>query len=172
MKKIMILALLYSFPALAQTQESIIPQGKEPTIVYGSAATPSGKNDTYTVEQPADAPNPLGNPIVPDANPQPIYPDNVQEGTSPTNSSATTDTNTMGPDETPDTLSPMSIVNQSAEQNPAPFSESPEQQQNQIQNTLYQGGNRIYDVQSFPVNDINEITEPNIQPTITTYPEY
>lgn len=170
MKKIMILALLYSFPALAQTQESIIPQGQDPTIVYGSAATASGKNDTYIVEQPADAPNPLGNPIVPDVNPQPAYSNNNQTDTPSAADSSPADT--MGPDETPDTLSPMSIVNQSAEQNPAPFSESPEQQQNQIQNTLYQGGNRIYDVQSFPVNDINEITEPNIQPTITTYPEY
>lgn len=171
MKKFMILALLYSFPALAQTQESIIPQGTEPTIVYGSAATASGKNDTYTVEQPADAPNPLGNPIVPDVNQQPEYQNNAIPSSSD-NSAASSTPTTPSPDETSADLSPMSIVNQTAEQDPAPFSESPEQQQNQIQNTLYQGGDRIYDVQSFPINDVKEITEPNIQPTISTYPEY
>lgn len=46
------------------------------------------------------------------------------------------------------------------------------EEQNEIENTLYEGGNRIYDVQSFPINDIKTITEPNIDPTISTYPEY
>lgn len=171
MKKIMILALLYSLPALAQSQESIIPQGQSPTMVYGSAATPSGQTDSYLVEQPADAPNPLGNPIVPNTNQQPDYPNNTMpiSTDNPANSSAPAVSN---PNETSDNLSPISVVNQTAEQDPAPFSESSEQQQNQIQNTLYQGGNRIYDVQSFPIKDVNEITEPNVQPTITTYPEY
>lgn len=63
-------------------------------------------------------------------------------------------------------------VNQWSPQNPKPFSISPEKEQNEIENTLYEGGNRIYDVQSFPIKDIKTITEPNIDPTISTYPEY
>ena len=63
-------------------------------------------------------------------------------------------------------------INQFAVQNPKPFSISPEKEKNQIENTLYEAGDRIYDVQSYPLKDINEITEPNIDPTITTYPEY
>ena len=63
-------------------------------------------------------------------------------------------------------------INQFEVQNPKPFSISPQQEQNEIENTLYEGGNRIYDVQSFPLKDIKTITEPNIDPTISTYPEY
>ena len=63
-------------------------------------------------------------------------------------------------------------INQFSEQNPKPFAISPEAEKNEIENTLYEGGDRIYDVQSFPLKDIKIITEPNIDPTISTYPEY
>lgn len=63
-------------------------------------------------------------------------------------------------------------IHQLSAQNPKPFSISPEAEKNEIENTLYEGGNRIYDVQSFPIDDIKTITEPNINPTISTYPEY
>ena len=142
MKKTFIISLLFTFPALAQT----------PTIVYGAATTANGATDSYTVSQPADAPNPLGNPIV-------IAPQTQYETPS-------LQTQPIAEKPQPD------IINQSAPQNPAPFSESPKQENSQIQNTLYQGGNRIYDVQSFPLSDVKTVTEPNIQPTISTYPEY
>lgn len=142
MKKTLMASLLFTFPALAQT----------PTIVYGAAATANGATDTYIVTQPANAPNPLGNPIV--VAPQTQY-------TAPANATP----------RAPEKPQP-DIINQSAPQNPAPFSESPKQENSQIQNTLYQGGNRIYDVQSFPLTDVKTVTEPNIQPTISTYPEY
>lgn len=144
MKKAFIASLLFTLPALAQSPA--------PTVVYGAAANADGKEDTYIVTQPADAANPLGNPIV--IGPQTQY-------------------------ETPSAPTPQTVeepqlntINQSAPQNPPPFSETPKQESSQIQNTLYQGGNRIYDVQSYPINDIKTITEPNIQPTISTYPEY
>lgn len=63
-------------------------------------------------------------------------------------------------------------IHQLSAQNPKPFSISPEAEKHEIENTLYEGGNRIYDVQSFPIDDIKTITEPNINPTISTYPEY
>lgn len=63
-------------------------------------------------------------------------------------------------------------IRQFSPQNPKPFSVSPKAEQNDIENTLYEGGNRIYDVQSFPLKDIKTITEPNVDPTISTYPEY
>ena len=34
-----------------------------PTVVYGSAQTASGGEDTFVVEQPDNAPNPLGDPL-------------------------------------------------------------------------------------------------------------
>ena len=74
----------------------------------------------------------------------------------------------------PDTIKANKIkeIDQWSAQNPKPFSISPEAQKNEIENTLYEGGDRIYDVQSFPLKDIKTITEPNIDPTISTYPEY
>ena len=74
----------------------------------------------------------------------------------------------------PETLNASSLkeIHQISPQNPKPFSISPKAEQNEIENTLYEGGNRIYDIQSFPIKDLKTITEPNIDPTISTYPEY
>ena len=141
----MLAGLLSAHTALAQS----------PTVVYGESETAPGVWDSYLVEQPENAPNPLGNPIP------------VEENTDPIN--------VAGPQtesETMHNIAPLNEINQNATQDPAPFSESPTQEQNQIENTLYEGGNRIYDVQSFPLKDIKTITEPNVDPTITTYPEY
>lgn len=146
MKKIFLLTVVFAFPAFAQTPT--------PTIVYGAASAASGNQDSYVVVQPENAPNPLGNPIV--TTPQ----SPAEQPLSATKSAPES------------ARSNINTVNQTAPQNPEPFSESPKDENSQIQNTLYQGGNRIYDVQSFPVNDIKTITEPNIQPTISTYPEY
>ena len=46
---------------------------------------------------------------------------------------------------------------------------APEQQ---IQDTLYESGNRIYDVQSYPASDIRTIEQPNVNSTISTVPSY
>ena len=134
-----------SFPAFAQT----------PTVVYGASETAPDTPDSYLLIQPKDSPNPLGNPIPDEMNA--VQPDVQNQPTATPN---------------PVKSIPINEINQSAAQNPPPFSQSPEQEQNQIENTLYEGGNRIYDVQSYPINDVKTITEPNIDPTITTYPEY
>ena len=142
-------ALLYATSVHAQT----------PTIVYGASETAPDEPDSYLLEQPADAPNPLGNPI----------PEFVPQDQAP-------DTNLTNPETPPETSAPKpqaeGEINQTEPQDPAPFSQSPEREQNEIENTLYEGGNRIYDVQSYPLEDIKTITEPNVDPTITTYPEY
>ena len=153
MKKIIVLLLLSVYPASAQT----------PTVVYGAAETAVGNENQFMVIQPENAPNPLGNPIVTPPDTQTTIPAATSQEIPQQQSTVSTQ-NKRQPAE--------NVINQTAEQNPEPFSETPQQEQNQIQNTLYQGGNRIYDVQSFPINDIKTITEPNIQPTITTYPEY
>ena len=146
---ILLTAILYATSVNAQT----------PTIVYGASETAPNEPDSYLLEQPSNAPNPLGNPI-------PEFVPQNQE----------TATNIAGPENAPQTSASKpqidGEINQAEPQNPAPFSQSPEEEQNQIENTLYEGGNRIYDVQSYPLKDIKTITEPNIDPTITTYPEY
>ncbi len=142
-------ALLYATSVHAQT----------PTIVYGASETAPDEPDSYLLEQPADAPNPLGNPI-PEFVPQDQAPD-----TNLTNTETAPETSAQKPQAEGE-------INQTEPQDPAPFSQSPEREQNEIENTLYEGGNRIYDVQSYPLEDIKTITEPNVDPTITTYPEY
>ena len=74
---------------------------------------------------------------------------------------------------TPSQMMPSNVVSESLPQNPqiSP-QESPQAVNQQIQNTLYESGGRIYDVQSYPTSDVNTVEEPNIQPTITTYPSY
>ncbi len=149
MKKTVFIFLLYSATAMA---------GQSPTVIYGASERGPNEPDQILVIQPADAPDPFGEPIV-----------NVSTNGPRLASPQPSNEQTAG--ETAAPQIPVRI-NQSAEQNPKPFSETPTQQQNQIQNTLYEGGNRIYDIQSYPLKDIKTITEPNIDPTITTYPEY
>ena len=99
-------ALFYATSVHAQT----------PTIVYGASETAPNEPDSYLLEQPDNAPNPLGNPI-----PE-FMPQNQESAT-----------NIAGPENTPKT------------------SASEPQIEGEINQT---------------------ITEPNVDPTITTYPEY
>ena len=128
---------------------------QEPTVIYGASELSDKEKDAYLLVQPDNAPNPLGDPIVyvPQRNEQQQNMQNISSSASNQEQS-------------------LNRINQAANQNPPPFQETPQEQNNQIDTTLYQGGNRIYDIQSYPLKDINKITEPNIQPTITTYPAY
>ena len=131
------------------------------TVVYGSAATQQGSQDTFVVEQPADAANPLGSPIVDDSTAQP-----AATSPQPTDTAVQPSTNTVA------APLPAGVVNQISEQNPSISSEpNPASMDNKIQDTLYESGNRIYDIQSYPVNDVNQMESPS-QPTIDNYPAY
>ncbi len=143
MIKLIAFISILSFNCLAQS----------PTIIFGQSELPDNKSDSVMLIQPENSVNPLGNPIV----------------TMPQKNEQINNT--------PSAISPQKSISyqqikQTQEQDPQPFQETPQKQNNQIDNTLYQGGNRIYDIQSYPIEDINKITEPNIQPTITTYPAY
>lgn len=131
------------------------------TVVYGSAATQQGSQDTFVVEQPADAANPLGSPIVDDSSAQP-----AATSPQPTDTAVQPSTNNVA------APLPAGVVNQISEQNPSISSEpNPASMDNKIQDTLYESGNRIYDIQSYPVNDVNQMESPS-QPTIDNYPAY
>ena len=148
MKKLIAFITLLSFNANAQS----------PTVVYGQSQLPDGKKDSVLLIQPENAPNPLGNPIV-DSNIT-----TSQNKTNPINASKQNKPQLSSEN--------LNQINQISTQNPPPFSETPQELNNKIENTLYQGGNRIYDIQSYPIKDIDKITEPNINPTITDYPDY
>ena len=131
------------------------------TVVYGSAATQQGSQDTFVVEQPADAANPLGSPIVDDSTAQP-----AATSPQPTNPAVQPSTNNVA------APLPAGVVNQISEQNPSISSEpNPASMDNKIQDTLYESGTRIYDIQSYPVNDVNQMESPS-QPAIDNYPAY
>ena len=131
---------------------SNITRAQEPTVIFGAAETASGAlNEALVIEPESTTQQNQTTFAKPE---QPNVPKEEKK--------------------LPETLHAQKPkeINQFAVQNPKPFSISPEQEQNQIENTLYEAGDRIYDVQSYPLKDINEITEPNINPTITTYPQY
>ena len=122
-----------------------------PTVIIGKAVTPTGKMREEIVVQPENAPNPLGNPI-------------VDEPTANTSSETTAPmTETQNEQEIPH------IIKQSRQSGElSPDSVALPQPSNRIENELYQSGNDIIDVQAYPIEDVKEVTEPNIQPTIVS----
>ena len=50
--------------------------------------------------------------------------------------------------------------------------QNPLDYQNKIENTIYQDGTRLLDVQSIPIKDIQKALTPNIQPTVSNYPAW
>ena len=123
-----------------------------PTIITGEAVTPAGKMRKVIVEQQADAPNPLGNPI-------------VESDTENQNADVSKEPMIV---DTEKNL-PTNLIEQSAISKELKPDEEPlPQPSKKIENELYQSGNDIIDVQAYPINDVNEITEPNIQPTVVS----
>ena len=148
MKKLIAFITLLSFNVNAQL----------PTVVYGQSQLPDGKKDTVLLVQPENTPNPLGNPIVDN---------NIATSQNEVNS-----INAAKQEKPQISNQNSNQINQISLQNPPPFSETPQDLNNKIENTLYQDGNRIYDIQSYPIKDIDKITEPNINPTSTDDPDY
>lgn len=155
MNKYLIFGFFFLYSSLCAAQN--------PTIVFGKAATPDGNFNSLILEQPENAENPLGNPIdTPNFQNQP---DNTEEEQSPQNSNQ--------PEPQASATTNQNIVSEYLPINPQPSSEyNLKKEQSMIQDKLYEYDNRIYDIQSIPVKDIQKIEEPNIEPTITTYPIY
>lgn len=123
---------------------------ESPTLIYGASKKSPTESDEVLIEQPANAGNPLGNPIVDDAplEENPFAQVDPVEPISP---------------------SPAKKTQKPVESNTAPtnnYQAGPNSAQ-QIDNTLYESGNRIYDLQSYPVDDVNKVMQPNTQPTIS-----
>lgn len=130
----------------------------QPTEIIGSAATPDGPRKEVIVEQPQNAPDPFG-AIAP-----------TPKG-GPTVYTAPISENPSLPQPTANIL-PQPLVSQTSSTNPQDMNQNPLDYQNKIENTIYQDGNRLLDVQSIPIKDINKALTPNIQPTISNYPSW
>lgn len=146
----------------------ITAQPGEPTEIIGSAATPeAGVRKEVTVEQPENAPNSFGY-IAPEENyapqsepePKEIY---TPQATPPTMPTAATETLNQQ-----HTQNKQLLVNQ--EETVDPKDLNPLDYENKIENTIYQQGDRLIDVQSIPLKDISSAVQPNLQPVITDYP--
>ena len=130
------------------SEESSAPQ--QETMVYGAAKKSSGGEDEFLLEQPAGCGNPLGNPIL--------------SGSDAQAASA--------PEQLPPQKTVPVKIEETLPQNPPVSAETPQEANRQIQDTLYESGNRIYDVQSYPASDIRTIEQPNVNSTISTVPSY
>ena len=146
--------------AQAQNLNDVNDTGSGEVTVYGVAQSSDGQVNTFKVEQPNGNENPLGDPIV-----------NLDEAENvPAQMTNQKELSGVQPLE-PQAL-PQGIIQENLPQNPSVSSETPQQVNKQIQNTLYESGGRIYDVQSYPDSDVDTIEEPNINPTILTVPSY
>jgi len=146
-------------PTLFLSSLIISSEPNQPTEVIGSAATPDGGRHNIEVIQPQNAENPFGY-IAPEpvSLPQP-------QPTIPTASTQDKEQSSPQP-----TLQP--LISQTSTTNPQDMSQNPLDYQNKIENTIYQDGDRLFDVQSIPINDINKALTPNTQPTISDYPAW
>ena len=68
-------SVFFSFDAIAE---------EKPTIVFGSAETKDGGQNVFVVEQPKNAPNPLGDPIPTPDKPVEIFGDVYPQNTNQT----------------------------------------------------------------------------------------
>lgn len=151
--------LAISFVVIGANAEEIISTMSSPddeTFVYGEAQNPNGTFNEVLLEQPKNAPNPLGDPIPDYVSPQPLRRGQKAEVT-PQVSNLNTSPQTI------EEISP---------QNPKISEMSPQEMDNEIQNKLYEKGDRVYDVQSYPIKDINELGENGQDNAITNYPAY
>lgn len=129
-----------------------------PTEIIGSAATPDGGRNEIFIEQPSGMQDPFGQPDI--QTPPPTVSPSVQNTSSPSAS----------PTAITDNKGPRPLISQSSSVNPTDM--NPLDYQNKIENTIYQDGNRLIDVQSIPLKDISSAVQPNLQPTITDYPAF
>ena len=127
-----------------------------PTEIIGSAATPTGGRHEITAIQPQNTPDSFGY----------IAPEEI---TSHEQNQNTTQPQQAAPTQTA-TQTPVLITNQFATVNPTNM--NPLDYKDKIENTIYQSGNRLIIIQSIPIKYIKQTTEPNIQPTINTFPSF
>lgn len=134
-------------PSYAQENTSIIEEEampQAPTLVYGAAKKENGTMDKVLVEQPAGAPNPLGNPIVSDVPPEDFG--NSPEQQAPLSSNET---------------APSALSSGPNTSGTVPFAPGSPQEASDLgkefQNTLVEGNGMIYDIQAYPTQDIDVI---------------
>jgi len=126
-----------------QAQNNYSSTDQIPTIVEATAQTPNGSKNTFIIEQPADAPNPLGDPIATQSSPE-----------NQSSSSQNLDSNSI----------PSSNVQKNEDTSNS--NQPPQNPGNKFQNTLLEANGMVYDIQAFPKSDIPLIENPSNPQTI------
>ena len=125
---ILLLGVLVNFNAMAEDA---------PTVVFGAAETKDGGENVYMVEQPKDAPNPLGNPLPNPDKPVEVFGDVYPQNTNPTEAN-----------------------------NQSQSNQSQQNLGNDFENTLLEANGRVYDIQSYPKADFKAMENPANPETI------
>lgn len=136
-----------------------------PTIVYGAAKKADGKSDRVIIEQPEDAPNPLGNPIPVNQPPEVIGGDNP----APVQVKGAVQNDNMAPDPQGVPLPAAGPQGIPVTANQPVVPGSPQEAVElgkQFQNTLVEGNGMIYDIQAYPTEDLKVLSNPANPQTI------
>lgn len=128
-----------------------------PTIIYGAAKKADGNTDEVLLEQPQNAPNPLGDPITSNQAPEVIS----NSETAVTASATKARNNNANHDVEPQGVA----VTQG---NPAIPGSAEEAVQlgKKFQNTLIEADGMVYDIQAYPTKDMEVIGNPADPQTI------
>ncbi len=128
-----------------------------PTVVYGAARKSDGNEEEVLVEQPADAGNPLGDPIIPVAPTSitavPVINSMPAEVKNPQPGSVKGSAGSEQPDTHPQVIG-------------RPVVSEGQQLGDQFQNTLMEANGMVYDVQAYPEEDLKVIGNPSNPETI------
>lgn len=159
MLRYIIAILLIAFSVNAEEILSSFAAPDNETVIYGEANTSDKQATEILVEQPDNANNPLGTPIIDKKN---------------SSNSAFQKQNPKVLPQLSNISSPQNdnVVEQSTKQNPSDSQMSTQQMNNEIQNKLYEEGNRIYDLQSYPIDDFDYINKNGQDNAVTDYPAY
>lgn len=146
----------------ANAQEAMVVQSdnNNPTVIFGEAENANGTMNEITVRQAKDAANPFGNPIV----------NTLPYGKQPAAGNVVQPGSSTAMQQPSSAVKPVGAISEITPQDPEISEDSTEQMQNEIENTLYEGDDRIYDVQSYPDDDINQIEGQDS--AVTNYPAY
>jgi len=153
--------IIISLIAVAVNAEEIIDSfagSNSETVVYGQAANADGTVNEALIEQLENAPNPLGDPVADYAPPAKKTMQPLRRG--------------QKSEVVPVAAPAANAVSQISPQNPADSQMTPQQMNNEIQNKLYEEGNRVYDVQSYPLNDLDYMNQNGQDNAVTDYPAY
>lgn len=144
---ILIAFMLGGVCAKAQTPKET-SKDNDDTVIFGSAANPEGGQNMFIVEQPKDMPNPLGNPLPDSQTPPKVF--SINNQTNSGNNSDSQNNNSQNNIVEPVTDSPNTA----------------EKLGQEFQNTLIEANKRVYDIQSYPIEDLKVIDNPANPETI------